>query len=68
LKSIEKAANVLFKKEKLNGFKNLISGTFKDQPDEILNLLVQKGVFPYSFLNSFDKLNYLEYPEYEKFY
>jgi hypothetical protein len=41
LKSIEKAANVLFKKEKLNGFKNLISGTFKDQPDEILNLLVQ---------------------------
>ena len=67
LKSIEKAANVLFKKEGLNGFKNLIE-YFENQPSEILNLLVQKGVFPYSYLDSFNKLNSTQYLKYEDFY
>jgi hypothetical protein len=67
LKSIEKSANVLYKKEGLNGFKNLIE-YFKDQPGEILNLLVQKGVFPYSYLDSFNKLNSSQYPKYKDFY
>jgi hypothetical protein len=67
LKSIEKSANVLFKKEGLNGFKNLLE-YFKDENNEIKTLLTQKGVFPYSYLDSFDKLNYKEYPNYEDFY
>jgi hypothetical protein len=67
LKSIEKSANVLYKKEGLNGFKNLLE-YFKDQSDEILNLLVQKGVFPYSYLDSFNKLNTTEYPKHKNFY
>jgi len=46
---------VLYSKEGISNFKNLIN-YFKDQPNDILQLLVQKGVFPYSYLDSFDKL------------
>ena len=51
----------------IKNFKNLFS-YFKDLPIEILELLVQKGVFPYSYLDSFDKLNSAEYPKNESFY
>ena len=34
----------------------------------MLELLVQKGVFPYSYLDSFDKLESIGYPNYESFY
>jgi hypothetical protein len=67
---------VLYDKDNagIKNFKNLTSyfeGTmdlFKDLPIEILELLVQKGVFPYSYLVSFDKLESTEYPNYESFY
>jgi hypothetical protein len=47
--------------------KNLTS-YFNDIPNEILELLVQKDVFPYSYLDSFNKLESTEYPNYESFY
>ncbi len=67
LKSIDKSSKVLYNKEGINGFKNLCSH-FKNQPDNLKELLVQKGVFPYSYLDSFDKLKSTEYPNYEDFY
>ena len=69
LKSIDKSAKVLYYKDKvvIKNFKNLTS-YFKDLPFEILELLVQKGVFPYSYLDSFDKLESTEYPVYESFF
>jgi hypothetical protein len=69
LKSIDKSAKVLYDKDNagIKNFKNLNS-YFKDLPSEILELLVQKGVFPYSYLDSFDKLEFTEYPNYESFY
>jgi hypothetical protein len=69
LKSIDKSAKVLYDKDKagIENFKNLTSH-FKDVPIEILELLVQKGVFPYSYLDSFDKLESTKYPNYESFY
>ncbi len=69
LKSIDKSAKALYNKDNvgIENFKNLKS-YFNDLPDEILELLVQKGVFPYSYLDSFDKLKSTEYPNYESFY
>ncbi len=69
LKSIDKSAKVLYDKDKagIENFKNLTSH-FTDLPIDILELLVQKGVFPYSYLDSFDKLESTEYPNYESFY
>jgi hypothetical protein len=60
---------VLYDKDNagIKNFKNLTS-YFKDLPNEILELLVQKGVFPYSYLDSFDKLESTEYPNYESFF
>lgn len=57
LKSIDKSAKVLYDKDNagIENFKNLTSH-FKDLPIEILELLAQKGVFPYSYLDSFGKL------------
>ncbi len=48
LKSIDKSAKVLYDKDNagIKNFKNLTT-YFKDLPIEILELLVQKGVFPY---------------------
>jgi hypothetical protein len=79
LKSIDKSANVLYEKDKagIENFKNLTSYfhdtrlrsmTSSETPNEILELLVQKGVFPYSYLDSFEKLESTEYPNYEPFY
>ena len=69
MKSIDKSAKVLYNKDNagIENFKNLTS-YFKDLPIEILELLVQKGVFPYSYLDSFDKLESTEYSNYESFY
>jgi hypothetical protein len=69
LKSIDKSAKVLYDKDKagVKNFKNLTS-YFYDTSDEILELLVQKGVFSYSYLDSFKKLETTEYPNYESFY
>jgi len=67
LKSIDKAAKVLYSKEGINGFKNL-TNYFENQPDSLKELLVKKGVFPYSYLDSFDKLSYKTFPNYEDFY
>jgi hypothetical protein len=69
LKSIDKSANVLYEKGNagIKNFTNLTS-YFCDIPNEILELLVQKGVFPYSYLDSFEKLESTEYPNYESFY
>jgi hypothetical protein len=60
---------VLYDKDNagIENFKNLTSH-FKDLPIEILELLVQKFVFLYSYLDSFDKLESTEYPNYESFY
>jgi hypothetical protein len=60
---------VLYDKDNagIENFKNLTS-YFHDTPHEILELLVQKGVFPYSYLDSFDKLESTEYPNHESFY
>jgi hypothetical protein len=55
----------------LNNFKNLISffrEKYTEITDDILELLVQKGVFPYEYLNSFERLNETEYPSFELFY
>jgi len=73
LKSIDKSATVLYKKNSggLNNFKNLVSffrENFTNISDEILELLVQKGVFPYEYLDSFERLNETEYPSFERFY
>ena len=69
LKSINKSAKVLYDKDNsgIKNFKNLTS-YFKNFPIEILELLVQKGVFPYSCLDSFNKLTSNEFPSYESFY
>jgi hypothetical protein len=69
LKSIDKSAKVLYDKDKagIKNFKNLTS-YFHNTPNEILELPVQKGVFPYIYLDSFDKLKFTEYPNYESFY
>jgi hypothetical protein len=69
LKSIDKSAKVLYDKDNagIENFKNLTS-YFKNHPNYIKELLVQKGVFPYSYLDSFDKLESTEYPNYESFY
>ncbi len=48
------------------GIKNLTS-YFHNIPNGILELLVQKGVFPYSYHDSFNKLESIEYPDYESF-
>jgi hypothetical protein len=60
---------VLYDKDNagIENFKNLTS-YFHDTPHEILELLVQKGVFPYSYLDSFDKLESTEYLNYDSFY
>ncbi len=78
LKSIDKSAKVLYDKDNagIENFKNLTS-YFHDTvasnlaytiPNEILELLVQKCVFSYSYLDSFDKLESTEYPNYESFF
>ncbi len=69
LKSIDKSAKVLYEKDKA-GIKNLknLTNYFKDVSKDILELLVQKGVFPYTHLDSFSKLGSIEYPDYETFY
>jgi hypothetical protein len=41
---------------------------FQNESNEIKELLVQKGVFPYSYLDSFEKLKSNEFPNYEDFY
>ncbi len=51
----------------IENFKNLTS-YFHDTAHEILELLIQKGVFPYTYLDGFDKLEYSGYPNYESFY
>ncbi len=75
MKSIDKSAKVLYDKDNagIENFKSLTS-YFHDTvtsnlgytiPNEILELLVQKGLFPYSYLDSFEKLESTEYPNYE---
>jgi type IV secretory pathway VirB6-like protein len=77
LKSIDKSAKALYDKDNagIENFKNLTS-YFHDTvasnlgytiSNEILELLVQKGVFPYSYLDSFDMLESTEYPNYDSF-
>jgi hypothetical protein len=79
LKSIDKLAKVLYEKDNagIENFKNFTSNsnesrlrsmTSSETPNEILELLVQKGVFPYLNLDSFEKLESTDYPNYESFY
>ncbi len=55
----------------MNNFKNLVS-FFREKytgiTDDVLKLLVQKGVFPYEYLDSFKRLNETEYPRFKRFY
>jgi hypothetical protein len=73
LKSIDKSATKLYKNNNggLNNFKNL-SSFFREKctkiTSDILELLVQKGVFPYEYLDSFERLNEAEYPPFKVFY
>ncbi len=69
LKSIDKSSKVLYEKNNagIKNFKNLTS-YFHHIPSEILELLVQKGVFSYTYLDSFNKLESTEYPNFEYFY
>ncbi len=69
LKSIDKSAKVLYDKDSkgIKNFKNIMYH-FKEVEDEIIELLVQKGVFPYSYLDSFTKLKETKYPIFEAFY
>ena len=73
LKSIDKSSEVLYKKNNngIKNFKNSVS-FFKEKYPEItddkLELLVQKGVFPYSYLDSFERLEETEFPSIESFY
>jgi hypothetical protein len=64
-----KSATVLNKNNNggLNNFKNLVSffrKKYTEITDDILELLVQKGVFPYEYLDSFERLNETEYPSF----
>ncbi len=54
----------------MNNFKNLISffrEKYTEITDDILEFLVQKGVLPYEYLDSFERLNETEYPSFELF-
>lgn len=66
LKSLDAYSQVLLK-EGLEKFK-YVRKYFNDEPKEIQELLVQKGVFPYSYLDSFQKLESKEFPVYKEFY
>jgi hypothetical protein len=73
LKPNDKSATVLYKKNNhgLNNFKKLISffrEKYTEITDDTLELLVQKGVFPYKYFDSFERLDETEYPSFELFY
>jgi len=67
LRSIDKSAKTLQNKDGINSFTNLTEH-YKGSPINILELLVQKGVFPYSYLNSFRRLEETKFPPKEAFY
>ena len=67
LKSIDKSARVLYNKDGVKSFTNLTEH-FTALPHDILELLVQKGVFPYSYIDSFERLKEHEFPGIEAFY
>jgi hypothetical protein len=67
LKSIDSVSKVLYKKNGTASFP-LLRDHFNDVSPDILELLVQKGVFPYSYIDSFEKLNETTFPPLEAFY
>lgn len=61
---LNELANNLKKEEKINTyryFKNLYS-------DDVINELLKKGVYPYDFMNDFNKFNMIDIPKKENFY
>ena len=65
--SLEKLANNL-----LSGGIHKLKHTFEyfknDHNEEDLKFIIQKGVFPYEYLDSFKKLNEKHLPKIEDFY
>ena len=55
-----------------NLIKNLPDNAFKIHPtrvsDEQLNLMKQKGIYPYDYMDSFDRFNETQLPEKQDFY
>jgi hypothetical protein len=51
----------------VNNFKHL-KAYYHDIDPKILNMMIKKGGFPYSFLDSFDKLNYEGFTRRREFY
>lgn len=47
---------------------NIVHSEFKDLEQEKIALLLQKGIFPYDFVDDYDKLNMTELPSKDKFY
>lgn len=68
--SIEELANNLKKECKTTADKRLIFKNVSKQfpDDEEFNLMTQKGVYPYDWINSYDKLNSEQLPPIEEFY
>ena len=68
LESLDKLTENLVKKEKADNNPDVFKHLSSEFKGEQLELLKRKGIFPYEYLNSFDRFNETELPEKEKFY
>jgi len=65
--SLDSLSESLIKANDKKMFPNLLN-QFKDISDEQYNYIIQKGIYPYSFMDSFDKFNLNKLPPKSAFY